>query len=309
MLSAETKPSQHPEAAFAIGRTLTLVDAAGKVTRQFQFPANTQNFALSPDQSQMVVVRGHLQNGGPLDLVNLHTQTVSRLLTRPFYFRQLDKGEVEVYADPHFSPDGKSVVFAVHSNQPGDGNDAIDGSGPLAVMDLATRKVKVLKATEKIDQYPCYTNSPKWSPDGKMILFACEVGAFLTDATGTSLKAVSIEADKEGDTVAVNWVGDNCILIFEFKDGPVPGPDRWEDLRLYNLKTSKTLSQRQVFSVPFESLNSLSEATDRTILRRYFTGAHGVILETSGSTWKFPSDVPIHLLDGWKQNEVPWDCR
>jgi len=259
----------------------------------------------------MVVVHGHLDNGGPLDLVDLRTQAVSRLLTGPFYFKQLDKeeNEVEVYADPRFSPDGKSLVFAVHSNRDGDGNDAVMGSGPLAVMDLATRKVRILKSTEKIDQYPCYTNSPRWSPNGKRILFACEDGSLLTDAAGTSLTELNLAIDKDGDAVAVNWVGDNCILFFGTKVRPAPGPDLPEDLHLFNLKTSKTLSQRQIFSAPFESLNSLSEATDRAILRRYFTGTPGVILETSGSTWKFPSDTPVHLLDGWKQNEIPSDCR
>ena len=204
-----------PVVAFVTGTTLVLTSASGQVTQRIDLRHPVYNFALSSDRKLLVTVAPDTATGGNLDLLDLQTQRQTRLTSGNLYFKasELDKGETEVYDDPQFSPDGRSIAFAIHTDNPGDGNDAINDSGPIAVMDLQSRKVRVLKATENIDgQGLCFANSPMWSPDGKWILFNCENGAFVTDAQGISLRDLKLGTDEDALTSAVSWVGNRCVL-------------------------------------------------------------------------------------------------
>jgi hypothetical protein len=109
------------------------------------------DFAISPDLRLLVIVAATTRYGGVLDLEDIGSGVRSRLVSGPVYFKHLPRGEKEVYADPRFSADGKQVVFAVHVNSPGDGNDAMDAAGPIAIVDIASRQVQILKSTTNID--------------------------------------------------------------------------------------------------------------------------------------------------------------
>jgi Tol biopolymer transport system component len=140
-----------PAVAYSQGSTLTLATASGQATKTFPTNRAIFDFALSPNLKLLVTVSATTRYGGVLDLVNTGTGVRSRLVSGPVYFKHLPRGEREVYADPRFSPDGKHVAFAVHVNSPGDGNDAMDAAGPIAVVDISSREVQILKSTTNIE--------------------------------------------------------------------------------------------------------------------------------------------------------------
>jgi hypothetical protein len=228
-----------------------------------------------------------------------------------FKTKELDKNETEVYDDPQFSPDGRSLAFAIHTDNPGDGNDAINDSGPIAVMDLQTRKVRVLKSTENIDgQGLCFANTPMWSPDGKSILFNCENGAFITNVRGTTLRELKLGREQNNMAYAISWVGNSCIL--SMPDIEVQ-PDKKESNEiLFDLDTSESLSPATLFASPKRDTTGLIEATETAIIRRVESG---ISIETSGKTWTFLQDgnswknPPAHILGGWQPSSIPTECK
>lgn len=161
-IAANAQSSNEPVVAFAAGTTLALASATGRVTQRIELGQPLYNFALSSDRKLLVTVAHDTATGGNMSLLNLQTHKWARLTSGNLYFKasELDKSEKEVYDDPQFSPDHRSLAFAIHTDNPGDGNDAISDSGPIAVMDLLSHKVRVLKSTENIDgQGPCFANS------------------------------------------------------------------------------------------------------------------------------------------------------
>ena len=172
----------------------------GDVTKTVPTNQAIFDFAISSNLKLLATVAATTRYGGVLDLVHVETGERSRLVSGPVYFKHLPRGEKEVYADPRFSPDGKHVVFAIHVNSPGDGNDAMGATGPIAIVDTSSRHVQILKSTTKIDgeaEGPCFSNTPIWSSNSKWILFSCEDGAFLTDASGKTLRPMKIGSDEE----------------------------------------------------------------------------------------------------------------
>ncbi|MGD0547888.1 MAG: hypothetical protein ABR991_08670 [Terracidiphilus sp.] len=148
--------------AFMDGKTLTLAASSGQVTRKINLKRPVFDFALSNDGKLLVIVVPDTVNGGNLYLLKLQSNTQTKLTNGHLYMKHLDKGETEVYSDPQFSPDGRSLVFAVHGNRNDDGNDAWEASGPIAIMDIDSHKIRVLKSTENIDgQGPCDVSNPK----------------------------------------------------------------------------------------------------------------------------------------------------
>lgn len=320
-IAANAQSSDEPVVAFAAGTTLTLASATGPVTQRIDLGHPVYNFALSSDRKLLVTVAPDTATGGNLSLLDLQTHTQTRLTSGNLYFKasELNKDEREVYDDPQFSPNRRSLAFVIHTDNPGNGNDAIDDSGPIAVMDLRSRRVRVLKSTENIDgQGLCFANSPMWSPDGKWILFNCEDGAFVADAQGVNLRDLKLGTDKDALTSAVSWVGNNCVLYLQSHttNGSLD-PDKDEAL-LFNLRTSSSLKPGSNIPFPGSIVTGLREASDSALI---LESSAGKTIETNGKEWTFPATrlefngyyswtaPAAHIIGGWQPSSIPRDCE
>jgi hypothetical protein len=302
--------SSEPVVAFAIGTTLTLVTSSGQVTQEIRLGHPVYDFAFSKDRKRLVIVAPETENGGNLSLFDLQTHAETRLTHGPFYKKHLEKGESEVYADPQFSPDGRSIAFAIHGNLPDEGNDAEEAVGPIAVVDLGSGKVRVLKSTENVDgQGPCDVGAPIWSPDGKWIIFNCDSGVFITDSAGMSLRPVKKDKKERLMASPITWVGNQCILYLQGSDGSPYDPKVVEEAGLLNLQTSEVQGTGILFTFPPDAVDGLAEASESALVRRKSWGSgYSSYVETKGSRWRFPSSVAVHALGGWSYSTIPQGC-
>ena len=138
---------------------LSIATASGKVLRTLSPKPPIGNFAISSDGQRVVFSPQGAGYGGPLYLLSVPSGRTEALVHDHYYSRG------EVYADPDFSPDGDTVVFAVHAQANG---DLVEASGPFATVDLRTRSVHVLPATMDIDSGGiAFANEPVWFPTAR----------------------------------------------------------------------------------------------------------------------------------------------
>lgn len=287
--------------AFVRNNALTIAGKHGEVLDTVLMRPPVSDFAISPDRRLVVVVAKSTENGGDLELIDLRVRKRAPLLSAPVYFTNLESGEREVYADPRFSPDGKRIAFVVRTYSPTKA-DAFDASGPLAVMDIANRQVRIVRSTKNIDGHgPCYANTPLWSPDGSQLLFSCETGFAITPSDGSTLRTMTSGTNQKPWTSAIAWFGRRCILYVEAKDGV--SPDR--EVRLMNLVTGQTHGAASLLSHPRAEAAGLAELSSDAGISR---GAQ-VNLHTASNNWVLPKDAPAHLLTSWRREDVPSDCR
>ena len=100
---------------------------------------------------------------------------------------------------PAWSPDGQQIALAMNA-----GDDvalftlAADGSDPKLLTTITTREVLESNRTRGVHRYWIHTVS--WSPDGKHILYSCDVGVCV----------VNLDGDRVGEAplrLVANWDG------------------------------------------------------------------------------------------------------
>lgn len=308
MLHAQSPP-RSAAIAYVSGTTLTFADASGRVLERIPLGRKITDFDLSPNRKLLVAAAADTTYGGPLELFNFQTRKWTTLTHGRLYFHHLYKGEREVYADPSFSPDGTRVVFAIHVNSPGDGNDVIDASGPLAVMNLKTRQVTILKATTHVEgPGSCFSNTPRWSPNGQRILYNCEDGALVLDADGHHLKILPIGTSNYFAT-GLGWLGNQCILYVRAKDlSDYPS----YEARYLNLSTGRSADASQLLPGGKQTAQGLMEASPVVAVQRFYflNGRKNppVYLVTAHGKIDLPEDAATLPLNRWTNAALPAAC-
>jgi hypothetical protein len=220
-----------------------------------------------------------------------------------------NEGGPEVYADPDFSPDGKCVVFAIHGQASG---DLVEASGPLAILDLNTRRVRILKPTMNVDVGGvAYANNPRWSPDGNWILVNFEAAPAMTDVAGTTIEDLSsIIPEGEGDlSFALGWVGPGCVL---YEVGNTWDKARQGPKRVLNFRTRKTSDADEV--IPLKMQRGLVAYSHHLVVRDNGTG-HLLVEGTKNqiTPWEIPGDektTSVRVLASPEDVElIPESCR
>jgi hypothetical protein len=215
--------AQTRKAAFASaeGKTLTLSDEQGHPVAKLTVPQGIGDFAID-SSGHHVVVQTPGVYGGQLLWCIVTSGKCEQLTHGPYYYTS-DKEYREVYAAPSFSPDDTQIAFAIRSlfRKPdwAKEEDAIEAEGPLAVMTIKDKAVRILKSTT--GKGACFTGTPLWSPNGSKILFACEEAGGVTDLNGT--RPLDILDAMEGPplnkqmdmstTQPLAWDGNNAILF------------------------------------------------------------------------------------------------
>lgn len=309
-----SQPQPTPVVGVASGTSLSLFDAAGTVVRQIDLETQVSGFALSSNQEKLVIVKSDTEHGGVLVLINLKTGARRKLTGAPFAFDHLEKGESEVYDAPAFSPDGRYLVFAVHGNQLGDGNDAWENSGPLAVLDLDSGKKRVLKVTNNIDgNGPCSESDPRWSGDGKSILINCEDGAYITDAQGSTLRDLRITQD-EVSANAIGWVGARCVLYVQTPMKAGHFDFDHESAKLLGLPSLQSADATPLLEKFNRSRGGLRQASQfgvirGTDLKQTIETAQKQWEITLRKDWQSPQTSVAQLLTSWEPDMVPEPCK
>jgi Tol biopolymer transport system component len=120
------------------------------------------NVAYSPDGTRMAVER---YGCGAIDEVSL-TGHVERRLVRP---RRSGKQCLHVGNEPSYAPDGRQLAYIVIEPY------ETRVISHLAVVDLHTGKIR---------KFAWATDSPSWSPDGRMIAFENPQGVSVAPSSG-----------------------------------------------------------------------------------------------------------------------------
>ncbi len=146
----------------------------GQIRKQMSFPLDgIVNPSFSPDGEQIVFVG--LQ-GGRSDLYRCLADGTG--LTRLTDDRYMD-------FSPRFSPDGRSIVFVTDQGGETDFANLIFAEPRLAILDLATRTIRVLPGMQGAN------TAPYFFPDGRHLLY-------VSDRTGiANLYVRDLETDRD----------------------------------------------------------------------------------------------------------------
>lgn len=129
---------------------LYILDTRSEKINKVAGPYVNSFFSWSPDGKYLVYSQMHIvQTGAKINdlfLLNIETFHIQRLTDH------------ERATDPHFSPDGQLIVYAIYQGS----------RSNLAILDIQTGEKKI------ITNFPDWTEvfTPHWSPDGKQLAFS-----------------------------------------------------------------------------------------------------------------------------------------
>lgn len=266
LVGAANAQARRAAFAFAEGRTLTIADDQGHALHKLSVRQGIGGFCIDYS-GRHVVVQTPGNYGGQLLWCSVKTRECTQLTHGPYYYTS-DKEYREVYAAPSFSPDNAQIAFAIRSlfRNPdwATEEDAIEAAGPLAVMTIKDRGVRILKSTT--GKGACFTDAPLWSPDGTRILFACEEGGFITNPNGTHHVDLTdaMEGpplDKQMDMSATSplmWLGNNSLL---FLRAPGSSQEDWMKARVFRLDLPEMRAQpiKELARIPASDLEGASD--------------------------------------------------
>ncbi|HEY3930356.1 MAG TPA: hypothetical protein VGL89_18430 [Candidatus Koribacter sp.] len=216
--------------AFLKEKNIVVADSSGDVVRTIPAPFKKAVSGIAVDASgtQIVaVVRtfGRGEFGGDLYLWTVRSKTWKKITEGPYVFKKKEKGHREVYDDPAFGPDGKSIAFVIHYESLFDDNDAVDAVGPAAFIFPSSGKVDVIHSTltngtSDPTGPPWLANSPRWSPNGKLLLLSFEDGFATVELGSGRLHFLKPNIGDNSGTYGVDWVNSSCVLFLAFFDDP-----------------------------------------------------------------------------------------
>ena len=137
-----------PDLAVYTGQAFQLIDIESKSTRSIPCSAPVGSFSIAPSGKFLVFASTESRSGmGQIYRLDFATSQIRKLTSAAFYFTSKRFPhpafqERELYPDVEVSPDSQSVAFAVHSVADNDSDDLVGLSGPLAVMELLSGKIR-----------------------------------------------------------------------------------------------------------------------------------------------------------------------
>jgi Tol biopolymer transport system component len=131
-------------------------------------PALDDQASLSPDGKKLAFVSSRVSRTANIWILDLKTRKIENLTSRPTI--KGDTLKPNGYFRPSWSPDGKWIAFASDRNTEWKGHG--NGTGWEHVQELRIYVVKTDgTGLRKISKDSVCSGSPKWSPDGKQVVF------------------------------------------------------------------------------------------------------------------------------------------
>lgn len=187
-------------------------------------PALDDQATLSPDGSQLAFVSTRQQRTANIWILDLRTRKLRNLTGQPGITGQPNKPDG--YFRPAWSPDGKWLAFASDRNTEWKGHG--NGSGWEHVQEL---RIYLLKpdgtGLRKISTDSVSSGAPKWSPDGKRVVFY-EIpveGTWNARTSFGAAKATSqiVSVDVSSGQRIVHTTGPGLKLVPQFVGADVIG--------------------------------------------------------------------------------------
>jgi hypothetical protein len=302
--------AERPAVAYTQGGTLYLASESGQVVKKIGAPVPIGDFAISPDLKTVIfasAVPGVV--GGPFLIMDTASGKIDPMMPDPYFNDASVGGDLaEFYSDPEFSQDGKLVLFAAHAAGLG---SEVHTSGPLAILNLATREVSIVKSTVASDGLPYgHMRNPHWSPDGKQILGNIEGRAFVAEVDGQTLNEAKIpesEISQSGSSYgmhAIGWLGGECVL---YQAGETPDRD---PARVLQLRTQMTSPAAEMLHISEDNLRGLRDLAGGL---RIVSVPEGYRVEGPAGNWLIRGDreeiftrlLPVRA----GATQIPAECR
>lgn len=300
-------PSNNPAVVYQTGGSLFIATSSGRILKTVKTVPAIGTFAIYRDVQQIVFAPSGKKpdsHGGQLYRLVPPRATAIRLTYGPYYNKSAR--ESEVYSNPDFSPDGRQVVFSVHSQSTG---DAVEAAGPFAIIDLQSSKVRLLASTLHVPGEAWgagYALSAFWSPDGSHIVLNFEDGFVLTDPSGKPFEDLSSLTTGDDWTSSVGWLGSQCVVYVGGEDYP---DSEKRPAKILNLKTRKTRLLHELLGLTERQTTDLLAISGSIRVRRE-DGKLSV--ETNKGQWSIPDAdrrSNVRLLPSASEAGIPEPCR